>query len=356
MRILIIEDEPDIRESIAQISQLENHQPILCTNGTDGIKAAIKHQPDIILCDILMPEVNGYDVIKKLKENNKTALIPFIFITAKPSRQDQRKGMELGADDYLIKPFSRDELLHSIATRNKKSRAIESYLEEQNKKIIYAIPHELKTPLNGILNMSKFIVDDFDHYSKSEIIDFAESIFLNGTRLHNLIKKYLLYLRLELQKEKYPDSFEYFTSDDLKLLVKNISQKYNRENDVNLDIENCVLEVSMDWNEFAIYQLIDNAFKFSEKNTKVIISCKLQKQNLVIIIRDHGRGFPPGTIDKINTFKQFEREKYEQQGIGLGLFLAKKLTLLNNGTFTIKSKTNEGASIKITMPNFEFSI
>ncbi|SIQ76289.1 cAMP-binding domain of CRP or a regulatory subunit of cAMP-dependent protein kinases [Chryseobacterium sp. RU37D] len=118
--ILIIEDNNDIRESTSEILELAKYEVLQASNGKQGVELAIKHIPDIILCDIMMPKLDGYGVLHLLNKREDTALIPFIFITAKTDRVEVRKGIEMGADDYLTKPFDDIELLNAIESRLKK--------------------------------------------------------------------------------------------------------------------------------------------------------------------------------------------------------------------------------------------
>ncbi|WP_295767228.1 response regulator [uncultured Mucilaginibacter sp.] len=125
--ILIIEDNADIREGTAEILGLSGYRVIEADNGKTGVELAIAHQPDLILCDIMMPELDGYGVLLRLSKNLHTQAIPFIFLTAKAERVDHRKGMELGADDYLTKPFDDVELLNAIESRLQKKQKLEIY-------------------------------------------------------------------------------------------------------------------------------------------------------------------------------------------------------------------------------------
>lgn len=115
--ILIIEDNQDIRESTAEILELGNYEVLQADNGRRGVEAAVQHLPDLILCDIMMPELDGFGVLHLLAKNPETSVIPFIFLTAKTERTDLRKGMEMGADDYLTKPFDEVELFNAIECR-----------------------------------------------------------------------------------------------------------------------------------------------------------------------------------------------------------------------------------------------
>jgi CRP/FNR family cyclic AMP-dependent transcriptional regulator len=119
-KILIIEDNEDIRENVAEILTLSDYTVVMAPNGKEGITAAQTHQPDLIICDIMMPGIDGYGVLHVLHKDPVTQNIPFIFLTSKSERSDFRAAMELGADDYITKPFSGNELLHAIQSRLRK--------------------------------------------------------------------------------------------------------------------------------------------------------------------------------------------------------------------------------------------
>lgn len=116
-KILVIEDEPDMRRNLTTILRLEKFVPLAAANGREGIALALKEIPDLILCDVMMPEIDGYGVLKELHNHPATMNVPFIFLTAKGEKADVRSGMNLGADDYLTKPVDKSELLRAIRTR-----------------------------------------------------------------------------------------------------------------------------------------------------------------------------------------------------------------------------------------------
>lgn len=124
-KILLIEDNQDVRENTAEILQLAGYKVITAINGKEGVELASKHKPNLIICDIMMPVLDGHGVLYLLSKNPETDSIPFIFLTAKAERSDFRKGMEMGADDYLTKPFDDMELLNAIETRLQKSEILE---------------------------------------------------------------------------------------------------------------------------------------------------------------------------------------------------------------------------------------
>ena len=123
--VLVIDDNTDIRENTAEILELAGYQTLTAENGKVGVEKALKEKPDIIVCDIMMPELDGYGVLHLLKKNPDAQNIPFIFLTAKTERSDLRKGMEMGADDYVTKPFEDIELLSAIEVRLKKAEVLQ---------------------------------------------------------------------------------------------------------------------------------------------------------------------------------------------------------------------------------------
>jgi len=128
--ILLIEDNEDIRENMAEILGLSNYKVITATNGKEGVAQAIQHKPDLIVCDIMMPVLDGYGVIHMLQKNIDTQNIPFIFLTAKAESSEVRKGMDLGADDYITKPFNGTDLLNAIESRLRKAALIDKKIAE----------------------------------------------------------------------------------------------------------------------------------------------------------------------------------------------------------------------------------
>jgi len=176
--ILIIEDNNDIRESTSEILMLGNYEVFQAENGKQGIELAIKHSPDVILCDIMMPELDGYGVLYLLSKTPETSAIPFIFLTAKTERIDVRKGMEMGADDYLTKPFDDVELLNAIESRIKK-RDLQKQLYSQS---LEKLDH-LFNNNRGLEELSKLIAERKVRQIKKRQVVYYEGDAVNGIYL-----------------------------------------------------------------------------------------------------------------------------------------------------------------------------
>lgn len=129
-KILLIEDDVVLRENTAELLELSNYEVVTAPNGRLGVEKAIQHLPNIVICDIMMPELDGYGVLEALAKNENTKHIPFIFLSAKTERKDVRKGMDLGADDYITKPFEEEELISAIESRLAKAAILRDVDEE----------------------------------------------------------------------------------------------------------------------------------------------------------------------------------------------------------------------------------
>jgi CRP-like cAMP-binding protein/CheY-like chemotaxis protein len=168
-QVLIIEDNDDIRGNIIEILELAGFQVYQANNGRTGIELAVNHKPDIILCDIMMPDLDGYGVLYMLNKNPETATIPFIFLTAKAERTDLRKGMEMGADDYLTKPFDDIELLSAIESRLKKRDTQQNFYSNSLDKI-----NNLISKNGGLAELKKIISERKSRqFKKNQVIYYS---------------------------------------------------------------------------------------------------------------------------------------------------------------------------------------
>lgn len=179
-KILIIEDNEDIRSNTAEILELSNYQVIVAENGKVGVIKALETKPDLIICDIMMPELDGYGVLHAIQRNETLKNTPFIFLTAKTERADQRRGMEMGADDYITKPFDGTELLNAVSSRMKKIELL--------KKDLNADPGGVKELLasSGIKDLAAITSDrNINRYKKKQIV-YSEGNHPN--RLYYVLK------------------------------------------------------------------------------------------------------------------------------------------------------------------------
>ncbi|MBI5669679.1 MAG: response regulator [Chloroflexi bacterium] len=359
-RILVIEDERSILENVMETLQLEGFDVRGAYNGRIGVEVAREYHPNLIICDIMMPELNGYGVLLELRGEKNTANIPFMFLTAKADRSDMRRGMEMGADDYLVKPFTTSELLAAVNARLDRHQSItseyETKLEDLRENIIRALPHELRTPLTGIIGYSEMLLMDFDSIEHNQAYNMVEAIHKSGLRLHHLIENYLVYAQVELMMtdskrvEAARNARPIASQKPITRIAMQKASAAGRDYDLALDVCDVGVRVYPDSLDKIVEELVDNAFKFSDAGSRVEVRAQPEGSFLTISIRDHGRGIAPHQLSSIGAYMQFERALYEQQGLGLGLIISKRLAELHGGQLTIDSQPGEGTIVYVRLP------
>ncbi|MBW4519087.1 MAG: response regulator [Scytolyngbya sp. HA4215-MV1] len=358
--ILVIEDESMIRDSLQDLLEMEGFRAIAAEDGIVGIQLAEAHLPDLILCDVNMPGIDGYGVLQALHDNPSTQSIPLIFLTAMGAKSNIRQGMTLGADDYLVKPCTRDELIGAIEGRLKKQTMIQSEsqkkLDNLRSSITLALPHELRTPLNGILSFSELLMTDYDVLERTEVLEVAECIHTSASRLYHLIQNFLLYTELELtvRDPNRLKAIQTYEVSKPKLVIAtiatNIARQNGRESDLHLNLVDSELLLSEIKLKKVLEELISNAFKFSAIGSPVEITSQVDGSDFTITLTDYGRGMTAEHIAYLGAYMQFDRKIYEQQGAGLGLIIAKRLLELHGGSLTIASTPSKTTVVKATLP------
>ncbi len=359
-KILVIEDQVEIREILVEMLTTEEFNITEAENGLVGIKLANSELPDLIICDIMMPEIDGYEVLNRLRKNPDTEIIPFIFLSAKSSQIDVRQGIELGADDYLTKPFTRAELLGAIAARFEKKEAFERQAKKKLDNlcinISHSLPHELHTPLNGIIGMSQLLIDNFDSIERDEAKKMLEAVYTSGERLYNLTKKFLLYAQIEIMATS-PEGTELLKNtkaiNNTKSLISEIvilkAKKAGREEDLRLDIQDATIQIQASKLQTIVEEIIDNALKFSQPGTNIYLLSELDDTYHLTFVNS-GRGMTTAQIANLGAYMQFERKLYEQQGSGLGLTIVKRLVELHGGKLVIESIPEAETKVHIYLP------
>lgn len=358
-KLLIIDDTRDLLHDVVDTLELEGYDAYGAESGEEGVKLAKLHKPDLIVCDIMMPGMDGFDVLKTLRHDSETSTIPFIFMTAKTGRDDRRMGMNLGADDFITKPFAVDELLESITTQLRKRRdlnhAAEEHVKELRETIVTALPHELRTPLNTIIGFADMLEMEANHLKPDQIIAWAQHIGTAADRLLHLNENYLYYIRLQLALQSeagirsFGDQHTLYPHKVIEEYVTRLFSKADRMQDLKVDFQpaSCVMIATENLNK-VIHELVDNALKFSEVGQPVEIYSAHDDTGYCVVVRDYGRGMTPEEIAQIQLYKQFNRSEYEQQGLGMGLAIVKDIVRLCKGSIHFHSEPNSGLEVNIS--------
>ncbi|ERT08857.1 response regulator [Lyngbya aestuarii BL J] len=358
-KILVIEDEFAIRDNIIELLEIEDFEVFSAENGRIGFQQASEHLPDLILCDVMMPDLDGYGVLSALRSNPTTATIPFIFLTAKAEHTDIRQGMGLGADDYLTKPCTAEELLEAVKTRLKKQEIFEKQsqlkLDELRRSITHSLPHELRTPLNGILGNTELLLLELEDLDVDEMRKMLEDIRTSSQRLNRLIINFLLYADLELisANNQRIQALQKSSVSSVDTLISDAAKEqarlFNRETDLQLKLQDSPVKIAATRLAKLVEELVNNAFKFSEPGTPVSVKTEVKDNKFVLLVSDKGREMTPEEIQKVGAYLQFERKLYEQQGSGMGLSIVKRLVELHDGKLIIESIPNKETTVRVEL-------
>ncbi len=356
-KILIIEDETLVRESLSDLLQAENFELLEAENGMIGVGLATKHKPDLIICDILMPQLDGYGVLDKLRQQEVTSEIPFIFLTAKASHQDMRTGMNTGADDYLTKPFSRRELLDAVNSRLHKQEQSQRGLHKFSLYLGKSLPYEFITPLSSILGASELLTSYEVVQEDPHLTELGNQIYSNAKRLQRQLSNLLLFTQLELISVDSQKVAALRTSKGSSLVKATVEKlavetaaHYERGSDLELALQEGEVPLDTETLQRILTELFDNAFKYSKPQTPVRLMSFVKQRKYVLYVIDSGCGMSPEQLADFGKYVEFEQRVFTQQGAGLGLMLAKRLLELYGGTVAVDSVLGQKTIIRLDFP------
>lgn len=359
-KILVVEDDRALRELVIETLRFAGYDTLAAGDGVMALRVAEEALPDLIVSDINMPHMDGYTLLESLRSHPHTNTIPVILLTALQDRRSMRQGMVSGADDYLPKPASPSDILAAVKTRLHKQALMaeksDSNLDRLRRNIIYALPHELRTPLSLILGYGQLLEMDYTTATREEILQIAETIVDSGRRLERLIENYLVYAQLEVissdavEREAARNHVVENAAGVITTLAQERAEAYGRANDLTLELTEASLRLSEDNLKKLAGELIDNAFKFSAPGRGVQVRTIVQDGGMTLLVCDQGRGMSAEQIKLMGAYMQFGREFFEQQGLGLGVAIAQRLVHLHDGRFTVESVVDEGTTVRVDLP------
>lgn len=361
--ILVIEDEPSVRENLVDLLEAEGFQTESAKDGEEGVRKAWEISPDLIVCDIRMPRLDGYGVLSRLSQEPATANTPFIFLTARTERTDQREGMELGADDFITKPFTRSEILASVRRRLNKQVGLKNAARRhalgQFEKVSFSMPHELLTPLSAILSNSEvFTRLPEEDYDREVISELGMETNKAAHRLLHLIQDYLLYADLQLaanddrkmrqmRESRTPDAAEVITE-----LAIAFTADLHRSDDLELKLEDCVLRIAEVYLQKMVEGLLARAFENSPPGCKVHLEGKASPDedqywiNMSWVCSDS----IPGEIGRIAAFDFTAGHRTKEMPEEIAVSLARLLAELHGGNLTVQSQNDKGILVQVSLP------
>ena len=353
-KVLVVEDSIEMLSNINSILTLSGYSVSTASDGAEGLGIAKRICPDVILSDIMMPVMDGYEFLNAVRGDEQLETIPFIFLTARVDRNDLREGMVRGADDYITKPFRSNELVDAIEAQLKKKERIARKYDEVAQNISTTIPHELRTPLIAIMGYTDLLLSDLKGWDDETITGMLANVKKASGRLHKTIEKFIRYSEIELllasrQKEELEPG-EISAKENIALIAGKVSKNYLRDEDLVLSVSDAKIKMDEEHFQVICEELLDNAFKFSNKNQQVQIKDIQAENSFMLEITNQGRGMSPAEIERINPFLQHNKKYYAQTGNGLGLVTAVKLSKLYDINFEVKSEMDKYFSVRLKFP------
>ncbi|MBK8616165.1 MAG: response regulator [Anaerolineales bacterium] len=363
--ILVIDDEPAIRMGLAATLARRGYSVVTAMNGDDGYIKAKQAQPDLIISDVMMPALDGFEMKQQMSEDPQLALIPFIFLTARAASEDRVSGIRNGADDYVTKPFVTEELiarieavLRRVKTEQERGRiqVIQSAQEEMDKlrkEVLQNFSHELRTPLGNVM-MSLDMVVNHKFTTPEEQGEFIRIAHSSADRLESLIADIILLADIDQNKlntlRQTIDPENHILAPIKRRLARYETKRLSFVHDISLDVE-----IKAPRREFAqaLVHLLDNAFRFSPERGRVALLVSAGKNGgATITVQDEGRGIPVELREKV--FERFyqvsQGDGREYQGLGLGLTIARAMFSSLGGEVKILD-TETGCCVQAILPD-----
>jgi two-component system, sensor histidine kinase and response regulator len=348
--ILLIDDEEAVRTTFGQALRRSGYYVIEADTGPSGLAMARQHLPDLILSDIHMPGGDGSTLLRDIRHDPELRARQVVLMTGKPEQVTPRKGMEEGADDFLVKPVSMEALLGCVKARLSRAsiswRVEDQMLKGLRTSVPPNLPHEFFTPMAGIIGLMEILDSGYSTFTSEEVQSIHRDVHRSALRLNRTLRNYLLIL--DLQTPTSDGRIKPLSSSEVDTAilagVADALRVNDRRKDLTVRIQACAVSVKLSDLSRMVEELVDNACKFSRQGTPIILELSPDGR---LIVTDQGRGMTAEQIDRIGAFQQFDRQKHEQQGLGLGLILVQKLTALSKAEFSINSEPGCGTQAQI---------
>lgn len=353
-KVLVVDDEPAIRETISELLAFHDFEVATAVDGKDALNQIKSFRPDLVLCDWMMPVMDGLEVLHETRSCPNMGHVPFIFVSAKMDRENVRMAMGIGADDFITKPFKATELIEAIEAKLNRFNGFRRMLEEQQ----ISLPahfskfgfHEFNTPMNAFIGGLDFLTEFDAVLSSAERLELIGNMRMATYRMKRAYSNLLIFTKIMRGEAIYSSNSTCSVNEAYK---KALNRLLIAQPELQLDatVNEVRLPLHEEALELMLYELIDNAKKFGEMEAKptVVGALLADGSTYRIEVQNEGMGMSAAEIASIGPMVQFKRELNEQQGWGLGLYLVKALCEANELHFSITS-SSERTIVAIDFP------
>lgn len=344
--ILIVDDNLDNVTLLHKVLTKAGYKTLQGFNGEDAVRMAREQLPDLILLDIMMPVMDGFTACEQIRSDENTRDIPILMLTAKQEIADKVRGLEIGADDYITKPFHLQELLARIKARLKLTAKHQSKVSHERHKalsrMVEGVEHEIRNPVISIGGFARRILDELPDDDRKK--KYAQVIVKETERLEQMVKESAALQKMAEGDEEKLDIHALIN----EALARNEALRRQLGATVVTDYDTNLppLLINHDSLLIALAEIISNAFEALTSNGTITIRTRRDGQRLVIRIRDNGRGLNDQDLELI--FDPFFTSK--MAGAGMGLPMARKIIEEHQGRITVSSRPGQGTNVIITLP------
>lgn len=365
VRILLADDDEKERERLEGILATQDYAIKTSRNGKLALFDAIEFHPHVIIINTSLPKMDGYEVLGHIRSNPLLQNIPVIVYTAQSG--NTRKAMDLGADDVLVKPFTEKEFTRSVNARlmryQKQNAVHPQKNHEVDTDVFASYYHEFNTLLHGILGGTNLLINANGKYSAHQTQELLFSVLKSGLRLNHSLSNLLLLEEIK-RADLNPQLISMFTNglsergwtNKIEGELRHMAvEMYNRAGDLDINLQDIAVRIKYEYMLRIFIEITDNALKFSRNGLKVSVTGFAKGENYVITITDHGKGFPATNLEGVVPYKQFSAKKYDHSGLGIGLYIAKRLVTYNFGEITVEHGVDAGSVFTVYLPLLKFA-
>lgn len=368
-KILVVEDDVYLMEGIRDILELEEFEVVTASSGKEGLKIlrSTGTAPDVIVSDIMMPVMDGYEFLNVVRSELSWLEIPFIFLTAKAERADENLGKELGADDYVTKPFEPQDLVIAVKAKLRRRDQLNEIRQQQilkiKRDILTILHHEFNTPLTYVVAYNDLLQNSIDpeRLTPNMLRQYLDGIDAGASRLRRLVEDFILLVELETGEAAESFVFHRQPITDYHQLIAPLIHEYKGVVEASRQV--LTMEIHPNTPPITGHSeyilkilrcLLDNAVKFGTVGSQITLRVLPNEyQSVVIEVIDQGRGIPEHEIPHIfEPFYQVDREHYEDQGSGAGLAIVQRMMRLHGGDVEVESVVGHGSCFSLIFPPY----
>jgi len=362
--VLVVDDNADVTQVVSAILNYRGYETMTASDGTQALRLMEERRPSLILCDILMPGMDGFQVFRRVRADRRWRAIPFAFLTALSDLPTRSSSSEMGVEAFVTKPFRSQELLSVVAGLLRRSEELQDYseseLESFKSQLLFMMTHELNTPLSVIRMLTDTMRHNLKRLKQEQLSEYLDLLAGSTSELSNIVDSMLLALQIDSGKaQTLYDAWS--GPQQLRVVLDSIIEKAGpkaSERNVVLDLVGSDRALTVMAHREQLIQvltrILDNAIRFSPAGEHVVIKLESEAEWAVVSITDHGPGMTPDEVQAaFDRLRQINRARQEQQGVGLSLSLVQALVRIHGGELRVQSAPGLGSTFSIRFPLVE---